>query len=146
MIFSFNLLCAICNMFILNTTTPCRVVGGLTTCPVVYEGVSPASTTITAHSVPPTDHWTSRPLPRPRPATSAPPLLTIAGSSVRSVRCAAGPSFCLNCLDCPQVGLHRVCVQQRADAGQVECPACGGVDHFAPEMKFCGIWFRKSTE
>ena len=52
-------------------------------------------------------------------------------------------------LQCPRLGcrggLHRGCVQTRADTGNRTCPGCGDREEFSEEMNFFGIWFRDSA-
>ena len=49
-------------------------------------------------------------------------------------------------LQCPRprcgAGLHRDCVQERADSGDKSCPSCQDVNQFSEEMSIFGIWFR----
>jgi len=53
-------------------------------------------------------------------------------------------------LQCPvkscSIGLHRHCVQERANQGEQSCPNCGEVDQFVEEMDFFGILFRNFLE
>lgn len=53
-------------------------------------------------------------------------------------------------IQCPipscAIGLHRDCVQERANQKLERCPGCGNHDQYLAEMVFFGIWYQNDNE